>query len=281
MKDTLTAVSLNRLFKRRAKEGLYASPYDERDYKFKDLVPLGAVEIPDQYETPRTDFVYDQGETQMCASCAYNYIRYLQEQDKEEQSGLDSPFSPVFNYGNRIKGEEFEGMYLRSVCKKGVEDGSIPEDVAEFPFSYATFVRCRNQVLKRKEKLLEMAKPFRISSYYQCTSREQVQSAIITTKAVITGVYIYDSLLKPVKGYIKYNKNKDIKNYGGHAVVLVGWKEENGKFYWRLQNSWGLLYGEKGRVWIPAEYPWIENPYALVDYVTEVEWKQYKEKYKK
>ena len=258
--------------------GLYASPYDERDYKFKNLVPVGAVEIPESYETPELDFVYDQGNSQMCAACAYNYIRYLQEKD-EEQSELDSPFNPVFNYANRPKGEDFEGMYLRSVCKKG-KDGSVPNSTSKIPFLYGSYIKCKNYLNSRREELLEMAKPFAISSYYQCTSREQVQTAILTTKAVIGGLFIFNSLLKPEKGYVKYNKNRDLKNYGGHAIVLVGWKHEKGKFYWRLQNSWGSNWGENGRVWIPAEYPWLENPYALVDMVTETKWKDYQLKYK-
>jgi cathepsin L len=31
-----------------------------------------------------------------------------------------------------------------------------------------------------------------------------------------------------------------------HAVVLVGYGEDNGKLYWQLQNSWGRKWGEDG-----------------------------------
>ena len=255
--------------------GLFVSPYDKRDYKFSDLVPVEAVNIPSEYSTPNIpDFRYDQGSTSMCCSCAYNMIRFMQEQDKD-QSKIPVKFSVVFNYGNRIDGEEtMEGMYLRSCLKKGLE-GSIPFEMLPGYFSTR---KCVDLVNKNKDMYLELAHPFRINSYYQCTSRTQIQQAIIETKAVLAGIYVYDSFYKPDKdGNVNYSPFKNFKNHGGHAVVIFGWKTDSkGKLWWHVINSWGNEYGINGTCWVPENNPFVESPWAIVDDVTETKWNEYK-----
>lgn len=258
--------------------GLLPSPYDKRDYKFKDLVPVGAFQIPDDYESPNLippDKIFNQGASNMCCACAFSYIRYMQE-SKNNQSGITELFSPTFTYGNRLPGERFEGMYMRSCCKKAKQDGSLPISVLSGFYSYP---KCEELVGKDLSKYKKLAYPFRISSYYQCNSRKQIQMAIIETGAVLCGVWVFDCLYKPEKltNIVRYNPNKDIRNDGGHAVTLVGWKTVRGRLYWKLLNSWGKEWGDNGYAWIPESYPFIESPIAIMDSITEVKWKKYKE----
>lgn len=251
--------------------GLYKSPYDKRDYKLSELIPVGSVKLPDEFESETTPFVYNQGRSSMCAACAYNTIRWLQESDTN-QSQIEEPFSPAFNYANRPDNENFEGMYLRTVCKKG-RDGSIPYSVLPGFYNLNT---AKTKLQKNKDKYMEMAKPFAISSFYQASNREQVMQAIYTLKGVVGGIMVTDEFYNPVDGKVVYNPNNP-KNYGGHAIAIVGWKKDSdGNIWWRIQNSWGKEYGENGRIWMSGNYPWIENPYAIVDNITEVKWKQYK-----
>jgi hypothetical protein len=258
--------------------GIYASPYDERDYKLNELIPKGAIDIPREYSSELPPFIYDQGTSSECAACSYSTIRYMQESDTEYGgSGIKERFSPSFTYSNRLEGEDFEGMYLRSVCKKGKE-GSIPWSV--FPGFY-TYAQCKMKFLLNKSKWLEMAKPFRISSYYQCTSREQIQLAIIECKAVLAGINVLPCIYEVKEdGIVNYDKNKDLTSYGGHAVTVVGWRfDDNNNLWYKVINSWGTIYGDNGIMWIPEKYPWLEQPWAIVDYVIETKWEDYKNKY--
>lgn len=255
------------------------SPYDKRNYKFKDLVPVGALRIPDNYESPKTPFIFDQGDSCMCAACSVSTIRYLQESDRKSGgSGIDEAFSPAYIYANRNADEEFEGMYLRTAASKARE-GQIPYSI--FPGFY-TYAQCKKLYMTNKDKWSVMAKPFAVNSYYQCTSREQVQTAIMTTKAVLVGVMVYRCFYFPDENnQIEYDLSMSTKNYGGHAITIVGWKTIGDKLYWIIQNSWGDQWGDNGRALLSEEYPWLESPYALVDNNIETDWKQYKATYMK
>ena len=225
--------------------GVYASPYDERDYKLDELIPKGALEIPKEYSSTLPPFIYDQGRSSECAACSYSTIRFMQESDTD---------SARFH-----------------LC--------MPWSVFPGFFSYA---KCKMQFTINRNKWLEMAKPFRISSYYQCTSREQIQQAIIECKAVLAGINVLECIYKVGKdGIVNYDKNRDLMSFGGHAVTVVGWRtDENNKLWYKVINSWGESYGDNGIMWIPEEYPWLEQPWAIVDYVMETKWEDYKKRYK-
>lgn len=251
---------------------LYKSPYDGRDYHFNELIMAGSVQVPDNYETERTPFVYNQGKSSMCAACAYNTIRFLQEKD---QSGIDEAFSPTFNYANRPDNENFEGMYLRTVCKKGRE-GSVPYSALPGFYNLAT---AKIKLKRNKDKLMDMAKPFGINSFYQCSSREQIKTAIYTLKGVVGGIYVTDEFYNPKNGYVVYNPDNP-KNWGGHALAIVGYMtDKDGKFWWRVQNSWGRSWSDQGRAWLSGDYPFIESPYAIVDNIDKMKWDEYKARF--
>lgn len=260
--------------KRYPHNDMMQSPYDARDYKFKDLVGVANIVIPDEYESEDLGWTYDQGASSMCAPSAYCYLRCLQEKD-HAQSELTEKLCPSFNYANRDKGQDYEGMYLRNLCAKGRE-GSILYGRMKYPNTYQ---EARAELEANEGQFKNEANPFRISKYYTCNSRREVQQAIITTKGVLVSIPVYDSFYKPSNdGFVAFVEGQ--KSHGNHAVVIDGWKTIDGKLYWRIKNSWGKYWGhlKTGHAYLPEEYPWNDKVFVLVDDVTEMKFAEYQKK---
>ena len=250
--------------------GCIPQPKDKRDWKLDKLISLGAVQLPKEYLPNYGVFTYDQGNSSECCACSYCYIRHLQEMDRENQSGLQEPFSPSFQYANREPEEDFEGMYLRSACKKGSE-GSIPWHY--FPHFYSLH-KCQEIFQKNRIEFLNIAHPYRITSFYTVNTEQEIKTAVYLTKGVLIGIMVTDPFYYPnKKGIIDYSHDT-MNIQGGHALVIDGYKYIDDKLYLRIKNSWGRDWGvENGHCYMSFEdykkYS-IEEGYVLVDEVDEV-----------
>ena len=255
--------------------GLLQSPYDHEQWKFKDAIPVSAFRIPDNYITDNINlFGFDQKDSSQCAASAYSYIRMLQEYDKS-QSELTEYFCPTWSYGKRVDGAYCgEGMMLSDVVKGGRKFGSILFDELKYPSTYSY---AREAALERESELIEKASPFKISSYYTCTSRREIQIAIMETKAVLIGVPCYDSIFTPDKdGKVRYIKGQT--NSGGHALCIVGWTRDEEGFWWVIKNSWGKYtkHGDGSTFLLHESYPFMDEVYVIVDNITEIKFNEYK-----
>ena len=250
--------------------GCLPQPKDKRDWKLSKLFTVSAVQLPREYLPDYGDFTYNQGRSSECCACSYCYIRHLQEMDKETQSGLQEPFAPSFQYANRKEDENFEGMYLRSCCLKGKE-GSIPWHY--FPNFYS-LRKCQEIFQKNKIKFLNIAYPYRISSFYTVNTEQEIKTAVYLTKGVLIGIMVTDPFYYPNKdGIIDYS-NDTMNTSGGHALTVDGYKYIDDKLYLRIKNSWGKEWGvENGHCYMSFEdyqkYR-MDDGYVLVDDINEV-----------
>jgi hypothetical protein len=227
--------------------------------------------IPENYQSQDAPFTYDQGESSMCCACAYSFVRYLQE---SEQSGLTDRFAPAYIYANRDADEMYEGMDIRSCMKHGQASGDVLWE--ELPY-FGTLGDMIAKYNEKKDLLVPKAEPFIPSSYYCCFSRVEVQAAIMSTKAVIIGVPIYNNFYQTKDGMIDYVKGMEFE--GGHAIALYGWKMINGKFYWLMKNSWSDTWGNNGSAYLSGDYPWLANAWAVIDKRSEMTYKEYRQKF--
>ncbi|CAL6054727.1 Cathepsin_B [Hexamita inflata] len=85
---------------------------------------------------------------------------------------------------------------------------------------------------------------FKIDKYENvCHGGEESIMAALTQGTVQTGFTVYSDF-NYYTGGIYQHKFGSIE--GGHAVVIVGYGEQNGTKYWDVRNSWGTSWGEKG-----------------------------------
>ena len=57
---------------------------------------------------------------------------------------------------------------------------------------------------------------------------------------------------------------------GNHAVQIMGMGQQDGQTYWLVKNSWGVEWGEKGYIRIPAG----QNKCGIVNFVAMAKWEQ-------
>jgi C1A family cysteine protease len=82
-----------------------------------------------------------------------------------------------------------------------------------------------------------------IGSQSGVPSVDQIKQAIYTYGPVGTGIYVDDAF----KAYTGGIFNEDVDNKVNHAVLMVGWDDNQGKDgVWILKNSWGTNWGENG-----------------------------------
>lgn len=109
----------------------------------------------------------------------------------------------------------------------------------EEPSYYGTSVRAGIKYLQELGMIAEYRFTF---------SAEEAMRYVLTRGPLVAGTDWLESMFHPnSRGFIKVGGSFA----GGHAYMLVGANRERGVF--RIQNSWGPNWGQRGRAWISGE----------------------------
>ena len=237
--------------------GLVEPKKDIRDYKLKKKVAYAA-ELPATYLIDIIP-VKNQGSKPTCVA---HSLAEIVEFHNMQANKPYTEFSTEYIYGNRSIGSYIgDGMRLRDALNAVRKDGDVEHDLLPGNSDYEEAMK---KVNAQKKYLSEKAYPNRISTYYKVEGVNQIKYAILNHGPVIGCMDWPDVAYMDKDGVIDWDIDS---NTNGHAVIFIGWDEENFIF----QNSWGPIWGRGGIFKIPF-YRYDElfyEVYGITDTITD------------
>jgi len=233
-------------------------------------------DLPESYDLSKDmPPVRSQGGQGSCVSWAVGY--YIKGYHEHIESGIE--------YG---KGNDYTGVhspaFLFNIVKISCSGGSHfsdnlerLKDVGISSWEDMPYNQYDCESLPSQEAI-ENAKCSKIISYkwlplsypLESIQLEDIKYYLNQNKPILIGIPIYNRFYSPerymekIDGeyiYKKYNKNE--KSDGNHAIVIVGY--DNHKNAFKIVNSWGTNWGNKGYLWIDYE---VFKNICFVAYVT-------------
>lgn len=203
----------------------------------------GGVDLPPTFILDK-EFIPDvrnQGKVNSCVGFATTNIMQILNQI---ETGERERFSAGYVYGKcRDDDDTYEGMYIGSALDYLIKTGACFEK--DFPDNLE--VPEIMEKVRNRPDLDKKAEPYHIRGYevYASASKEAKYNAIKTA------LYQHKT---PILAETKFTG-------GLHAVCVIGWNDETGKFI--ILNSWGEEWGENGIGEI--SYSRLKRGFLLVD----------------
>ena len=249
--------------------GAIPSPRDKRDYVVSAAAPQ-AYKPTMLSPLPK---IKDQGNVGSCVAHEGSYIA-------EYYNG--EVCSTALLYGLRFKNYwQSAGMYHRDVlntmlkfgeCSNAECPGNVEMQLAKTnimgtvdsgtwqPFGFQE--EDESSWTPTLKKWLSLASPRKINSYAQVVSVDGLKAALANGWPVIfsTGIKNY---YPDAKTFIFHPGGNSA---GYHSMCVWGWDYVDGKEYFRVSNSWGTGWGDKGWCWMSAEDILLEkDAWAVAD----------------
>lgn len=192
--------------------------------------------------------VYDQGNLNSCTSHA---IAAAIEYNRKKLSLPDFIPSRLFIYYNERNLEGEVGMDNGAAIRDGIKtvlaQGACHESLWPYNESKVFTLPSANAYTDAKKYLVTGAA--RVTQ-----TIDQMRSVLAGGQPIILGFTVYDSFESDEvarTGIVKLPKITE-QSQGGHAVLVVGY--DHNKQTWRVRNSWGPAWGQKGYFEVPYLY---------------------------
>jgi C1A family cysteine protease len=206
--------------------------------------------------------VWDQGDEGSCTSHAGCACRSMLQNDT--QLDLSKAFLYYQERALEGKTQEDSGATIRDICKATQQFGICPSE--DMPYVAGDYKNPPSQ------KAIENAVAYKILNYKRVLSCSDVKQSLVSRRQpVLIGITVYESIESSQvtqSGILPCPKWGE-RVLGGHAVLIVGYKDETPTFWNRLcslffgattsgsfivRNSWGEGWGQKGYFMMPYAY---------------------------
>lgn len=257
---------LMELFKPKRKFGLRWQKQDSRDFVFKITNPRAFENLPPKVDQrPDCPPVYDQGGLGSCTGQAIaGMLHYLMN-----KLGAKTVFqpSPLFIYWNEraIEGTLMfdAGAMIRDGIKVVNKLGICPEEMWAYDDGPIKFRLKPNRKCYKRALLSQ-------SLMYEAVPQDlnTMKKLLAEGYQIVIGFMVYESFMTSTvaKTGVGPAPKPGEKLLGGHAVVIVGYddNDDGGRFI--LRNSWGKGWGQDGYFTLP--YQFLLDPEQASDFWT-------------
>jgi len=196
--------------------------------------------------------VMDQAD---CGSCyAASSVRMLTARHKITMNNTELlPWSISFPLHCSEYNQGCKGGYGFLLSKWSSDVGLLPATCMRYNTQGSCKLECNLDSLEGKR--YRVGNHRYVGSYYGKANARLIQEELYRNGPLAVGVEPDDEFMFYSEGIYKSAKKAQAKTNGmspleweqvDHGVLLVGWGEEDGQPYWRIQNSWGPDWGEDG-----------------------------------
>jgi len=218
--------------------------------------------LPDETPLPRTwdwrnvdgvnylDPVIDQGECGSCYAVATTHMLSARHRIRQQDPTIE-PFSISFPLYCSEYNQGCNGGYGILTAKWSQDVGLLPSTCMRYNTSGSCSLECDLGSLAGKR--YRAAHHRYVGSWYGNAGIEAIKAELYRNGPLVLGLEPSEDFMFYSEGIYRSSLPLNLLQLGSHewervdhAVLLIGWGEEDGTKYWRIQNSWGPEWGEEG-----------------------------------